>query len=131
MADVFNRGNEIVLTPVNKDGVVGTTGSFGNSNRLVIRADGFSDLILSEETKRMNAHGGLLIQSFEMHQHDMLPKIETVLFGPTTVDLSAVEDKVRAALGLGPDDLLAIYTVKVEATGGKDKLTVNGVEVPI
>jgi hypothetical protein len=131
MGDVFNRSNEIMTSPVNGDGLVGTTALSGDCNRLVIREDGFSKLELSEATKKHNETGGLLIQAFEMNQHDMVPFVKTVLFGPTVVDLSAVAGKVRAALGLAADAPLLIDTVKVEAAPGKEVLTVNGVEVPL
>lgn len=130
MADIFNRSNEIV-TEVNRDGLVGTVGRDADCNRLVIREDGFSKLELSAATKKHNETGGLLIQAFEMNQHDMVPFVKTVLFGPTVVDLSAVAGKVRAALGLTAGDPLTIETVKVEAARGKEVLTVNGVVVPL
>lgn len=131
MADIFNRSNEIMTVPVNRDGMVGTTARSGDCNRLVIQEDGFSRVELSEATKKHNETGGLLIQSFEMNKNDMVPFVRTVLFGPTVVDLCAVAGKVRAALGLAADAPLEIETVKVEAAPGKEVLTVNGVVVPL
>jgi len=55
-----------------------------------------------------------------------------IIPGRVDVDLSAVGDKIRAALGLSPDaPLPAAHTVAVEANKDGHVLVFNGTKVPL
>lgn len=132
MADLFTRsGGE---TPFNvKTGLV-----FGTTP-CVTEKDGEQSRIVVEKTGRVRVElkglaasgGGTLFQSVALDQRDMMPVVTSLIPGPCVIDLTAVEDRVRAALKLGPDDPVLLETVRIDAASPKDKLTVNGVEVDL
>lgn len=118
-----------------ENAVHGTCQRFGavspdpkHQNVLTVGVDGHMSLTFGDLAKTP----GQLIQRFEMNGHDLCAITTSVLSGATLVDLSAVVPKVRAALGLAEGVALVVNTVLVQSTGtGKDKLVVNGVEVPL
>lgn len=91
---------------------------------IVVKADG---------TTRIDGdtYNAQLLQSIDVSAKTCIASATVVFVGTTTIDLRAVLGRVKAALGIPPHGHLLVESVKIEATGGKDRLTVNGVEIPL
>lgn len=112
MPDLFSRGDSVP-----GPGVV---------HKLTITDDGKVSLLTGDYCRP-----GYLIQKLEIDHQDMFTKVSSILPGRVDIDFSAIMGKIADALGV-PAGELRIQTVMVEATStGKDKLTVNGVEIPL
>lgn len=131
MADLFTRTGEAAFN-VTTGLLFGTTPGLDQTSddmsRITVDKDGRVRVELKGVAKTGN---GTLFQSVVVDQGDMLPVVTSIIPGPCVIDLTAVEDKVRAALKWPADQPLVLSTVRIDAGSPKDKLTVNGVEVDL